>query len=122
MMNTINDSKGLKDLINRNINDYLNNSRYSKLSFGIVVSYDSLTDIATITYSSDSLTEISLSNISNQVLSAGDNIIILQYGITQENAYIIADLTKLANGTSGSFTTNDGKTITVTNGHITSIA
>jgi len=91
----------LSDTMLNSTNNFLNSSRYVKKCTGTVVSYDSSTLKAVITYATDSSTEVTLKNASGVTLITGDIVTIYQYGTALQNAEIIGDLSRVASGGTG---------------------
>lgn len=83
------------DTIKSVVDNYLNNSRYPELCFGTVVSYNSTNHTATITYSTDTSTQVPLKNLSHFTLAVNDSVVVLRHGTSMQQAYIIGDLTQL---------------------------
>jgi hypothetical protein len=118
-----NETQELYNIINSIVDKKFNTSNLvTPVKSATVISYNSSTGYAVVNFPSDT-TNVSLINLSGQNLNTGDIVEVTIKGNNMTNAYISANRnnTSVCTGASGTFTTANGKTVTVVNGLITSI-
>ena len=112
----------LAELIDNRISEYVKSIGFLKKINAKVISYDSTNNIAVVNLPNDNQ-NVSIYNLSGQLVSANDMVVIYYDGADISKGYIIGDISNrsVAKGATGSFTSANSKTVSVVNGLITSI-